>query len=208
LVAVPKPPDGFEPDGLDDPGKWEDGTLEISEGYLYYPIYSALEDFIKDGDLGSSISINGTVDGLLFITFENDIMFDGDSAYIRKEALPVLDILAESMRGMDDHIGEIRILGHTNRLVESRPNNIAADRMLSSDRATNVLIHLQETGIIEGRKLKSMGMGEWFPVAPLFPESNARKNRRVEILIMQDEMVAKSLSEIYEEVGRNILSYD
>ncbi|MCL2539020.1 MAG: OmpA family protein [Oscillospiraceae bacterium] len=204
LVPVPVSPDN--PLDYVDPSDWPDQPIDLVNAY--YTIYQALDQLIKDGDFGDSISMNASVDGLLFITFENDIMFDGDSARVRPEALYILDLLADAMSDMNEHIGEIRVLGHTNRIQENRPNNVAADRTLASDRSTNVLIHLQESGKIEGKKLRSYGLGEWYPVAPHYPESNARKNRRVEILIMQDELVSKTLEEIYEEVGRNILSYD
>lgn len=165
-------------------------------------------EFIEQSELGESIELKTTVDGLVFINFENDIMFDGDSYTIRYEAYSVLDALIDALSGMNDIVGEIRIYGHTNRLTDASPNNIEADRRLASNRATSVLIYLQRSDMIAGKKLQSTGMGEWYPVAPHNTEAQARKNRRVEILIMQNDQIAKSLMQVYDEVGINILMYE
>ena len=208
LVPIPMP-DG-EDDGVDPQDVLGDLTdPELSDvSVAFKDLYEAIEQFIAENMLEDSIQVERTADGLVFINFQNDIMFDGDSSVLRAEARPILDALALSLRGMDDYIGEMRIVGHTNRISTGRPNNISADRFLSSDRATRVLVHLQETGIIDGKKMRGIGLGEFFPVAPHDSEADARKNRRVEIFIMQDEMVTMTLEELYREVGINVLNYE
>jgi outer membrane protein OmpA-like peptidoglycan-associated protein len=73
----------------------------------------------------------------------------------------------------------IELAGHTDRL-----GNKDLNKELSFDRVENIKGHLVEAGIDRAR-IETIGYGSAHPVAPSDTEENRRKNRRVEIKILQ-----------------------
>lgn len=73
----------------------------------------------------------------------------------------------------------IELAGHTDRL-----GNRDLNKELSFDRVENIKGHLVEAGIDRAR-IETIGYGSAHPVAPSDTEENRRKNRRVEIKILQ-----------------------
>ena len=55
--------------------------------------------------------------------------------------------------------------------------------MLSSERATNVIIYVQTHCSVSPARLVSEGMGQWRPVASNDTPEERAKNRRVEMII-------------------------
>ena len=71
---------------------------------------------------------------------------------------------------------------------------------MSSNRATEVLLYIQEKNIIDPAKLVSCGYGQFRPISSFETRESRAKNRRVEILITRTDSVVKSLDDYYEEV--------
>ena len=71
------------------------------------------------------------------------------------------------------------------------------DRELSTDRANEVLTYLEENYINDPSKLMAVGYGLYKPVAPNDTEANRAKNRRVEILVAQEDALQDELDKIY-----------
>jgi chemotaxis protein MotB len=139
-------------------------------------------------------------DGYQFITFKDNIFFDGDSYELRDTGKAILDKFAEAIATSADSIKEIQVLGHTTQADPEIPNEIVSDRLLSACRSAMVVAYLQEKNIIDPRKLVSAGYGQFRAISPFDTEENRAKNRRVEILITQDGAVEKSLEEYYKSV--------
>jgi chemotaxis protein MotB len=91
-------------------------------------------------------------------------------------------------------IDEVRILGHTAQEEPDTPNKVSVDRFLASNRATNVLIYIQEHSEVDPARLISEGMGQWHPVASNDTAEGRSKNRRVEMIIS-----GRNLAEELEE---------
>ena len=125
-------------------------------------------------------------DGYIFISFEQAIFFDGDSAYLRQDGREVLNELIPALSEAGPFIDELRVLGHTAQAYADRPNATSGDRYLASNRATAVTIYLQDNipfAQLHPGRLVSMGMGQWRNVAPNDNSANRAKNRRVEMII-------------------------
>ena len=110
---------------------------------------------------------------------------------ILKEAYPILDGVSDMLSNVSGSIDEIRVQGHTAR-ARSGGNNVQRDRTLASQRATNVVVYLQENGCtVDPARLVSEGFGEWRPVAPNDTDENRAKNRRVEMIISGRDLEAE-----------------
>ncbi len=121
--------------------------------------------------------------GKIFISFNQAIFFDGDSPVVRPESKPILDTVGKMLEDCQQAIEEIRVLGHTAQEYADHPNRVKSDRTLASQRATNVVIYLQEHTVLDPGRLISEGIGQWRPVAPNDSPENRAKNRRVEMIV-------------------------
>ena len=164
-------------------------------------LYWQMKRYVKENNLENDIEVSGG-EGYAFIVFRNNIFFDGDSSALKPEGRKILDVLGEGVSAVSGLVGEMRILGHTNQADPNKENAARGDRFLASNRATEVLVYLQEKNIIEPRKLVSIGYGQFYPVAPFVSEDDRLKNRRVEILITEASAADVSLEYIYSKANR------
>lgn len=139
-------------------------------------------------------------DGYNFISFQDKVFFTGDSYVLRDEGKRALDGFARAVAPVASAIKEIEVLGHTTQELPDRQNNPVNDRMLSTERAAQVTAYIQQKNMIDPARLVSLGFGQFRPIAPFDTEPNREKNRRVEILITNDEAVQRSLTEYYAQI--------
>ncbi len=105
-----------------------------------------------------------------------DIFYATSSSEINKESKLILDEFADYLK--ENPTMKIAIYGHTDS-AGGEKQNLA----LSTDRAFNVLEHLQSKGI-SGSRIKFKGFGESKPVASNSTEEGRAKNRRTEFVIL------------------------
>lgn len=139
-------------------------------------------------------------DGYNFIAFRDEVFFDGDSYLLREEGKVALDAFARAIADAAPDIKEIQVLGHTSQALPDKENVVVTDRMLSSERAAQITAYIQSKNLVSPARLVSVGYGQFRPIAPFDTEENRAKNRRVEILITNEESVEKSLTEYYAQV--------
>ena len=109
-----------------------------------------------------------------------DILFDVNKATLKTELKVVIAKLAGILLIMPEH--RVRIEGHTDS-TGSEEHNLK----LSAERAQSVLGFLAEQGIDESR-LKAVGYGLTRPIADNDTREGRQKNRRVEIIISDQEI--------------------
>ena len=190
--------EGEDPEMVDTSG---DGLL--TDITTLDQLYWQMRKYVEENNLKEDVDvING--DGYTFITFRNSILFDGDRYNLKPEGRGILDVLCDGLSPLGDNIKEMRILGHTNQADPNRQNAARGDRFLASNRATEVLVYIQEKDTIDPKKLVGIGYGQFYPVAPFVMEEDRLKNRRVEILITEANAVDVSLDQIYSQMeGEN-----
>jgi chemotaxis protein MotB len=174
---------------------------ELSQGDvddMMEDLYQALQQMVQENDMEDSISVTQG-DGKVYVTFNQTTFFDGDSYVLRDESLPVLDQVCELLSGAVNAIDEVRILGHTAQSSPDRQNKVREDRFLASNRATNVLVYIQEHSILDPARLVSEGLGQWRPIESNDTEEGRSKNRRVEMII--------SGRNLTEELGSSLQEY-
>lgn len=162
-------------------------------------LFQALKAYVDQEGVQSSISVTKG-DGKVFISFNQAVFFDGDSPVLRKDAYPILDQVSNMLSDASEAIDEVRVLGHTAQGDPNHPNNVTRDRTLSSNRANNVIIYIQEHSTIDPARLLSVGVGQWRPVASNETAEGRAKNRRVEMIV--------SGRNLEKELKQGITSYE
>ncbi len=174
-MADPLDPDGL---GLDQGLQKKQEQVEADMQSLY----ENLKDYVQQQGNQSSMSVTKG-DGKVFISFNQTVFFDAESPVLRKDSYPILDSICTMLDQVSDSLGEVRIQGHTAQGNPNKPNDVTRDRWLSSNRAVNVVIYMQEHSQVAPSRLISEGVGQWRPVASNATSEGRAKNRRVEMII-------------------------
>lgn len=145
-------------------------------------LYQDIQEYISQQGAQQNISVTKG-DGYVFISLNNTVFFDGDSYVLREDGKRVLTDLGAILGKVSNSIDEVRILGHTAQATANDLNNPTVDRFLASNRATVVLVYLQEMNLLDPARLISVGYGQWRPIASNDTSKERAKNRRVEIIV-------------------------
>lgn len=181
---------------LSDDGKTVDKVTKFDDLYPYF------KNYVNKNNLGGQIGLYKG-NGYTFLSFQNSIFFNGDSAELLPQGKKMLDFLCDAMSGIPNQIGEIRFYGHTAKVSSTDTyERQAFDRGLSDDRAKNVLLYVQGKKVISGDKMVSEGYGEYRPmVKDDGTEATRAKNRRVEIYISKTGETQDILQQIYNDIN-------
>ncbi|MCI8581776.1 MAG: flagellar motor protein MotB [Dorea sp.] len=174
------------------------GSPEADE---FDDLYESLKKAIEQAGLDSEVELFKG-DGYSFITFRDNVFFDGDSSVIKEGGETILAQFASIISGVSSSVKEIEVLGHTTQADPNVPNDATGDRVLSAERAARVAAYLQERTNVSPANIVGVGYGQWRPIAPFDTEENRAKNRRVELLITKSDAVEHSLEEYYKDMGR------
>lgn len=109
----------------------------------------------------------------------DEVLFDFDAATLKPGNVREIDRLAQFLEANPDY--QILIEGHTDAVGDA-----AYNRQLSERRAEAVRQALAQRGISRDR-VRSAGLGEDFPVASNETDQGRLQNRRVEVVIAQDQ---------------------
>ncbi len=96
----------------------------------------------------------------------------------------MLKTVGEALKGYENKI--IRVVGHTDNVPVAK-GQFPSNWELSAMRATTVVRFLQETGVAPERMIAS-GRGEYNPVAPNDTPEGRQKNRRIEIMLIDQSL--------------------
>ncbi|MFI3253269.1 MAG: flagellar motor protein MotB [Eubacteriales bacterium] len=191
--------DETDPDGGDSdliPELTEE-IIDIALEMLYVALQAAASD---SSSTESTIAVTKG-DGFVFVSFNDAIFFDGDSAVLRDDGKAILDTIVGPLDEAAPYIDEIHISGHTAQASATDANNVQVDRTLSSDRATNVLVYVQQnTTWLDPARLASVGRGQWLPIDSNTTSEGRANNRRVEMMITGlevDSALGDSIDQYY-----------
>lgn len=173
--------------------------LENDQDMEFEDLYLMLKRAVEERGIQNSVELSKG-DGFTFISFRDQVFFDGDSSILREEGKLILDDFAEALRVTNRSISQIEVLGHTSQASPNRPSNIRNDRMLSAQRSAEVIIYLQSKDAVEPEKMVGLSFGQYRPIDTFETEEGRARNRRVEILIMKTNSQERSLEEYYEQV--------
>jgi len=129
---------------------------------------------------------------MLSVDVAEQIFFESGQAALKVSGKEVLKKVGEALKSYENKI--IRVVGHTDNvpIAKSMQNVFPSNWELSAARATNVVRYLQEVGVSPERMVAS-GRGEYQPLAPNDSPEGRQKNRRIEIMLI-DQSLAEELS--------------
>lgn len=127
---------------------------------------------------------------MLAVDLAEQIFFDSGKATLKSGGKDVLKTVGEALKGYENKV--IRVVGHTDNvpLAKSLQDTFPSNWELSVARATNVVRYLQEVGIPPERMVPS-GRAEFDPVAPNDTPEGRKKNRRIEIMLIDQSLENK-----------------
>lgn len=166
-------------------------------------LYRLLQDYVEsmsDGEMKESIEIQSGKN-YVFIRFTDNVFFNPDSAILREEGKTVLSEIGGGIKLAEDSIGVIRIEGHTASVLEDA-NYRVDDRELSSGRANAVLKYLEGACGIASEKLSALGYGKYRPISDNATPDGRKKNRRVEILVVEKNINVEDQESLKELVSK------
>lgn len=142
-----------------------------------------IKKLIKEKNLQDKVSVSvqerGVVVGLM-----NTVLFDPGSTHIKPEAIPTLVAIGQIANGVHNYI---RVEGNTDDVPMNTPQ-IPSNWELSVLRATEVLKLLIDQSNVAPDKISAIGYGEYRPSVPNTSAENRSKNRKVDIVILSDQL--------------------
>jgi chemotaxis protein MotB len=150
---------------------------------------SEIKKKIKEGQKNNNGE--GDLDQLKFIVdkrglvlrFSERFFFDSGEASIRPEVIPIVNIIAQTLEKIPNHI---RIEGHTDS-VPIRTPKFPSNWELSTARATSIIHYALTHYQFEPTRLSAAGYGEFRPIAPNNTHEGRSQNRRVDIVILSSK---------------------
>jgi chemotaxis protein MotB len=120
--------------------------------------------------------------GDIVITILDQLLFNSGEAAIRQGVLPFLKGLAAVLLELDRHI---RVEGHTDN-VPIRTAQFPSNWELSAVRAVTVVRVLSELYNVQPDHLVALGYADTRPLTENLTPQERAKNRRVEIIILEN----------------------
>lgn len=129
---------------------------------------------------------------MLSVDVAEKIFFDSGRAALKDSGKEVLTKVGEALKSYDNKV--IRVVGYTDNVPIARTSQhvFPTNWELSVARATNVVRFLAEVGVPPERMIAA-GRGEYSPVAANDTSEGRQKNRRIEIMLV-DQNLAEELS--------------
>lgn len=176
-----------------------DGSMEIPETETTAEeLYLTLMEKLNETGIDVSVSRG---ENYTFIVFQDNPFFDGDSSVLTSQGKEVLDVFCQVLDGANDLIAQLNIMGHTAQAQPDKPNTIRTDRMLSAMRSAEVCIYIQEKQVLDPEKLVCLSYGQHRPVASFDTAEDRAKNRRVELLLLDQDADVDMMNDFYEDLS-------
>ncbi|MGH8709630.1 MAG: OmpA family protein [Burkholderiales bacterium] len=128
---------------------------------------------------------------MLTVDVAEQLFFDSGRAALKDSGKKVLQEVADALKDYADKA--IRVVGHTDNvpIAKTARSVFASNWELSAARATTVVRFLQEGGIAPER-LIATGRAEYAPVAPNDSVEGRQKNRRIEITLIDPNLLQEA----------------
>ncbi len=158
-------------------------------------LYEYLKQYVEENQMTASVSISKDSANNVYIRFDNNIFFDGDSYTLREGSYPILNFLGDCLKNLEDQIFVTRVNGHTAAIPGAEDYHIS-DWTLSGERASQVVIYFEGKGL-DPKKLMCNGYGKNFPIDSNDTSEGRAKNRRVEIMVLGNSFDKNNPDDLY-----------
>ncbi|MBQ8410617.1 MAG: flagellar motor protein MotB [Ruminiclostridium sp.] len=179
------------------------GTQSSTEDGIGLPhnfddLFSWVSATAESSTFSNNIDVTQTSSSRINIRFNNSIMFEGDSAVLLDSGKEALKQFLPGLKATGDYIKNIRVQGHTAEGLSA-----VNDWDLSSARSCSVIKFMDYQRIVDSEKYVSEGRAQYDPIADNSTEEGRQENRRVELIIIRNDMKPNDTAII-----QDILKYD
>lgn len=154
-------------------------------------VQEAIEEQVAGTGYVGNLRVRLTERGLVVTVVTDQVLFDPGHAELRSDALPILAIVGEALKNVDN---PVVIEGHTDSDPIATPQ-FPSNWELASFRSSAVLRYLESIGIPASRMV-SESYADTEPIAPNDTPEGKAKNRRVEIVV-QSNLVEQALDDAH-----------
>lgn len=171
------------------------GSGELPQSFDQLYIY--LSEYVEDKQLSDAMSISKD-SAHIYIRFDSSVFFDGNSAELRDEGKRIIDGILPGLKAVKQAIQLVTVSGHTAEGISA-----VNDWELSSDRAVSVVKYMDYKAVLDSSQFRTKGVGPYEPVADNSTAEGRAANRRVELVILKNELDLTDPQVMYD-----ILKYD
>lgn len=172
-----------------------DGSGELPQSFDQLYVY--LSEYVESEELSDAMSVSKD-SSHIYIRFDSSVFFDGNSAVLRDEGKEMLNGILPGLKAVKSSILNVTVSGHTAVGISD-----VNDWELSSDRAVSVVKYMDFKAVLDSSQFRTKGAGPYEPIAENDTEENRAKNRRVELVILRNDLDFTD-----PQVMMDILKYD
>lgn len=161
------------------------GVDEDSQSSLTFEtLYEFLKQEMDKQDSSASESIEVSKgENSVYIRFNDAVLFGADSYVMTAQGIELIDFIGQALVQVDSQLQLVMVAGHTAWVDGYYP---VSDWRLSGQRASSVVIHLQDEIGVPALKLQPVGHGSKYPIDTNATGEGRAKNRRVEMMILSN----------------------
>ncbi len=171
------------------------GTGELPQSFDQLYVY--LSDYVDSSDIGDTVSVSRD-SAHIYIRFDSSVFFDGNSSVLKQEGMEIINGISPGIKAVRNAIQQLTVGGHTAYGISE-----VNDWELSSDRAVSVVNYMEFKTVLDSSQFRVKGAGPHEPVADNDTADGRAKNRRVEMVILRNDL---DLTD--PQVIQDILKYD
>ncbi|MBD3332001.1 OmpA family protein [candidate division GN15 bacterium] len=178
--------------------RWDLNPAASGHGLLKVGDLQMLQKYVeeKSEEMGrqEEVITEITERGLVVRIMES-VIFEPGATELGSRAQEILDLVAQRIKDLPNHI---RIEGHCDDR-EPKSDRYPSHWELSAARATRVVRYLIEQHGVSPDRISALGYGEHRPVRPNNSIDNRAQNRRVDIVVLTEELSSgEPRSEVFE----------
>lgn len=163
----------------------EDPSQAGGQGELpqsFDQLYVYLSDYVEQNELSNQVSVSKD-SAHIYIRFDSSVFFDGNSAVLKAEGMDMIDGISPGIKAVRNSIQQLTVGGHTAYGISD-----VNDWKLSSDRAVSVVNYMEFKATLDSKQFRTKGAGPHEPVADNDTAEGRAKNRRVEMVILRNDL--------------------
>lgn len=141
-----------------------------------------IDQYIKANNLTAQLETRITEE-MLMISIRDYALFDSGSAMVKTEAQKLAFIISNILREYPNY--NVEVAGHTDNLPISTAQ-FPTNWDLSAQRSLNFMKYLLKSNGLDQSRFRTIGYGEFQPIASNATEEGRTKNRRVEVNILRN----------------------
>jgi len=157
-------------------------ALRAEEAQQLAEVAKQVKKMMKDKGLEQEVSVSTSERGVV-ISLKDTVLFESGSTAIKPDNVSSLIEIGKTLKTVKNYV---RIEGNTDNVPISN-SDFKNNWELSVMRAAKVLELMVDRGGFPASKISAVGYGEYRPIAPNDTAANKAKNRRVDIVILNQD---------------------